>query len=366
MPATEPGSPGSFAVGVRTATVHDAGRPDRTLVCEIWYPVAPGAVPQDAALASYDFLPTVRPPARIAVGGDQPVAPGEFPLVVYSHGSGGTRFIASYFTEVLASHGFVVVAADHSGDTAVDAFLGAAVDEHENLRLRPRDVSVVLDAVLAAESDLAWLEGHVDPTRIGVAGHSFGGTTGLALAGGTASSPADARVRAIVGMAAYTRLLDDGTLRAADVPLLLVSGTSDGSTPIALDTERPWDLVPGRPLLRVDLARAGHQSFTDVCAYRDLLDTVPDLPQALRDAVQAYAADGCGPGLLDIDTALRLTNRYAVAFLLRWVAGDASAERWLAEPEDPADASVVEVRRHEPPTARRRPGLPEVRPARRR
>jgi predicted dienelactone hydrolase len=313
-------------------------------VCEIWYPVTPGAVPQGTALASYDFLPTVRPPARIALGGDQPVAPGEFPLVVYSHGSGGTRFIASYFTEVLASHGFVVVAADHSGDTAFDAFLGSAVDEHENLRLRPRDVSAVLDAVIAAEGELAWLEGRVDPTRIGVAGHSFGGATGLALAGGTESAPADTRVQAVVGMAAYTRLLGDDTLRAVDLPLLLVSGTSDASTPIAHDTERPWGLVPGRPFLRVDLARAGHQSFTDVCVYRDLLDTVPDLPQELHDAVQAYAADGCGPGLLDIGVALRLTNRYAVAFLLRWVAGDASAERWLGSPEDPADASVVEIR----------------------
>lgn len=345
MPASEPESPGPFAVAVRTTTVDDPQRPDRALVCEIWYPVAPADVPAGTPLASYDFLPTVRPPARIAVGGDHPVAAGGFPLVVYSHGSGGMRFIASYFTEVLASHGFVVVAADHSGDTAVDAFLGTAVDEAENLRLRPRDVSVVLDAVLAAGGDLAWLEGHVDPTRIGVAGHSFGGTTGLALAGGTGASPPDARVRAVVGMAAYTRLLGDDTFGAVDVPLLLLSGTSDATTPIALDTERPWGLVPGRPLLRVDLARAGHQSFTDVCAYRDLLDTVPDLPQALRDAVQAYAADGCGPGLLDIGTALRLTNRYAIAFLLRWLAGDASADRWLGAPDDPDDASVVSLNR---------------------
>ena len=343
MPATGPGSPGSFAVGVRTTTVHDVQRPDRALVCEIWYPVDPADVPADAPLASYDFLPTVRPPARLAVGGDLPTAPGAFPLVVYSHGRGGTRFIASYFTEVLASHGFVVVAADHSGDTAFDAFLGTAVEEHENLELRPRDVSVVLDAVLAADDDRGWLGGHIDPARIGIAGHSFGGTTALALAGGTPSTPADPRVRAVVGMAAYTRPLGDETLSAVDVPTLLMSGTSDTTTPITLDTERPWTLVAGRPLLRVDLARAGHQSFTDVCAYRDLLDTVPDLPQELRDAVHEYAADACGPGLLDIGTALRLTNRYTIAFLLRWLAGDVSVDRWLGSPEGPDDASVVSL-----------------------
>ena len=343
MPASEPESPGPFVVGVRTTTVDDPQRPGRSLVTDVWYPVDPADVPADAPLASYDFLPTVRPPARVAVGGDLPAAPGAFPLVVYSHGRGGTRFIASYFTEVLASHGFVVVAADHSGDTAFDAFLGTAVEEHENLELRPRDVSVVLDAVLAADDDRGWLGGHIDPARIGIAGHSFGGTTALALAGGTPSTPADPRVRAVVGMAAYTRPLGDETLSAVDVPTLLVSGTSDTTTPITLDTERPWTLVAGRPLLRVDLARAGHQSFTDVCAYRDLLDTVPDLPQALRDAVHEYAADGCGPGLLDIGTALRLTNRYAIAFLLRWLAGDTSVDRWLGSPEGPDDASVVSL-----------------------
>jgi len=343
MLASDPGSPGSFAVGVRTTTVDDPQRPGRSLATEVWYPVAPGDVPGDAPIASYDFLPTVRPPARIAVGGELPAAPGAFPLVVYSHGRGGTRFIASCFTEVLASHGVVVAAADHSGDTAFDVFLGTAVDERENLELRPRDVSAVLDAVLAGDGDHGWLDGHVDAARIGIAGHSFGGATGLALAGGTPSSLADVRVRAVVGMAAYTRPLSDETLSAVDVPTMLVSGTSDASTPIALDTERPWALVPGRPLLRVDLARAGHQSFTDVCAYRDLLDTVPDLPQALRDAVRDYAADGCGPGLLDIGTALRLTNRYAVAFLLRWVAGDTAAERWLTPPDDPADARLVSL-----------------------
>ena len=348
VPTEDPGARGAFAVGVRTITVDDPTRPGRRLVTEVWYPVSSEDVPIHPQLATYEVLPTIRPPTQFAFGGELPVAPGPSPLVVYSHGRGGMRFIASFCTEVLASHGFVVVACDHPGDTTIDAFLGSAVDEDEDLMLRPPDVSAVLDAVLAGDGDWSWLAGHVDPARVGVVGHSFGATTALALAGGIASWPIDPRVRAIVGMAAYTRPLGDETLRRVDIPTLLISGTADLSTPIALDTERPWHLVPGRPLVRVDLEGAAHQSFTDVCAYRDLLDTVADLPDALRDAVHAYAADGCGPGLLDIGTALRLTNRYTVAFLDRWLSDDRSANRflgdwWLGPPEDPADAQVVSV-----------------------
>lgn len=338
---SRPEEPGPFAVGTRSVTIDGPTAGGRRLTLQVWYPVAPAAASADAILATYDFLPSVRPPARLAFAGDLAPAPGAFPVVVYSHGRGGLRFIASFFTEMLASHGFIVVAADHAGDTAVDAFLGSAVSEAENLERRPGDASAVIDAVLATETELAWLAGHVDAARIGIAGHSFGATTALALAGGTEHSQADLRVRAVVGMAAYTRPLTDQTLQAVGVPTLLISGTADASTPIALDTERPWSLVPGRPLYRVDLEGAGHQSFTDVCAYRDLLGTVPDLPDALRDAVQAYAADGCGPGLLDIGTALRWTNRYAIAFLLRWVAGDIDAARWLIPTGNQATERVV-------------------------
>lgn len=51
-------------------------------------------------------------------------APGPFPLVVYSHGNGGLRYVSAFLTEHLASHGFIVVAPDHVGNTAIDSFAG--------------------------------------------------------------------------------------------------------------------------------------------------------------------------------------------------------------------------------------------------
>ena len=61
-----------------------------------------------------------------------PVAPGgPFPLIVYSHGSSGQRFISAYLTEALAARGYVVVAVDHTGDTAVDQFTDTTLPRRE-------------------------------------------------------------------------------------------------------------------------------------------------------------------------------------------------------------------------------------------
>lgn len=51
-----------------------------------------------------------------------------FPLIVYSHGNNGSRYIDSVYTGALASQGYIVVAPDHPGNTALDLLAGAAGD----------------------------------------------------------------------------------------------------------------------------------------------------------------------------------------------------------------------------------------------
>ena len=63
---------------------------------------------------------------------------GPFPLVVYSHGSGGQRYVSAFLTEALAARGFVVAAADHTGNTALDVFTKTQLPPREILRIRPR------------------------------------------------------------------------------------------------------------------------------------------------------------------------------------------------------------------------------------
>ena len=140
-------------------------------------------------------------------------------------------------------------------------------------------------------------------------------------------------------MAGWTENLSDEELAAVEVPTLMVSGTKDETTPIAANTDRPWELIPGRPLWRVDLDGAGHQSFTDVCTYQQLLPGV-GAPQALLDIVDDYALEGCGPGLAPIERTQALSNRNMVAFLLAYVAGATDYEAFLAQ-EVPGEAVQV-------------------------
>ena len=323
LPEPRPDEPGEYAVGRQTVTLVDGARGDRELTVDIWYPADPDAA-ADAEPSIYSFIPGIEYASDVAVADPAPAADGPFPLVLYSHGSGGLRYVSSFFTEILASHGFVVVAPDHAGNTAIDSFAGTDTDRDQTALNRPADTAFVISAMLGEDGvdTPEGFEGLADAERIGMVGHSFGGFTSLVSTTGYESVPADERVDAVVGWAPYSSIIPDEDLEAIEVPTLLMVGTKDETTPPDPETERPWDLVPGRPLYRVDIADGGHQSFTDICEYQTLLAELPDVAPAIIDAVDEYAAEGCTDELIDIDEAHRIANLYTVSFLLVEVAGD--------------------------------------------
>src|SRR5437764_8133728 len=104
-------------------------------------------------------------------------------LIVLSHGTGGSELNHSSLAEALARSGYVVAALRHPGDNWQDRSLrekppGAYFVE------RPRQVSRVIDALL---SDTDWKDRIATDgqgPRIGAVGHSAGGYTVIALAGG--------------------------------------------------------------------------------------------------------------------------------------------------------------------------------------
>ena len=144
---------GPYPVGVCSLQLDDHARPDaespigvRSLLTEIWYPseeetrraapnlfsefllrgVVPGSVASaEKELSSYGRELTVAQldeewhnvavrDARVR-GSDAP--PSGWPLVVFSHGNSATRFGYTYLCEMLASHGFIVASADHTGNS---------------------------------------------------------------------------------------------------------------------------------------------------------------------------------------------------------------------------------------------------------
>src|SRR5262245_6711723 len=322
-PGAPPGGPGRYAVGLSTVRMTDPARADRTLTVDIWYP-ADGR--SEAPTASIDLIFT-----RLALPGvlaSPAAARGSFPLVVFSHGNGGVRFQSWFLLRALASHGFVVAAPDHAGNTALDAIAGTSDPIGVAAANRPRDASFVIDQMLGRDGDPDDpLHGRIDERNIAVAGHSFGGFTALATAAGFVDYRPDPRVDAIVPIAPATGFGDE-QLASVDVPTLLMGGTSDTVVPIEPGIVRAWDLIPARPEYRVDLEAAGHNSFTNVCDIRDAY-VAAGVGQPILGFVEEQAEDGCAADLLPIDDAQRVTTLYVVSFLTAELQGNSRYSRYL-------------------------------------
>jgi predicted dienelactone hydrolase len=106
---------------------------------------------------------------------DAAPAPGRFPLIVLSHGSGGSMFSHHNLASFLAGHGYVVAAIEHPADNHRDSSRAGSVQVHKQ---RPKQVSDLLD-----ELTQDGIAGLVDATNVGFIGFSAGTVTGLTLAG---------------------------------------------------------------------------------------------------------------------------------------------------------------------------------------
>jgi dienelactone hydrolase len=182
----DPFARGPAPVGVKTISLRDAeGRP---LVTEIWYPAAARHCGEDTADATRDeFTIAPRMPrARQNAVRDAVPAPGARPLVLYCHGGYGHRRESSNLCTHLASHGYVVAAADYPGDHIADtmpASLGgnekiATTPVDESCRNRGRQTVATLDGLLAVAPTLGLA---IDGVRIGSTGISMGGFTSLGV-----------------------------------------------------------------------------------------------------------------------------------------------------------------------------------------
>src|SRR2546428_6418647 len=106
---------GRFPVGVRTIQTLDPAR-NRLFPCEIWYPAAAQHAGRDMASGTQDVFtvpPHDTPRSQMAVR-DAGARPGTYPLIIFSHPSGGHRRAATFLCTHLSSHGDVVAALDHS------------------------------------------------------------------------------------------------------------------------------------------------------------------------------------------------------------------------------------------------------------
>ena len=206
---------------------------------------------------------------------------GPFPVIVFSHGLGGSREGYEYLGSHWASHGYVSVHPQHLGsDDAVwrgngqpgRSMVGAAADPR-NARDRALDVRFVLDRLEALNREASPLKGRLDLGAIGMAGHSFGAWTTLAVAGELFGplgrlSFADPLVHAGIAMSAPVprRGADlDQVFGQIKIPILHMTGTLDDS-PIgdtkAEERRVPFDHIRGADQYLVTFQGGDHMIFS--------------------------------------------------------------------------------------------------------
>jgi predicted dienelactone hydrolase len=313
-PAPEGSEPGPYPVGRQTEQVTDASRDDRTLTVEVWYP----AETEDPA-TPHELIPGLGFEADLSTVDAAPSTDGPFPLVVFSHGSGGLRQQSASILETIVSHGFVVVAADHIGNTAIDRLLGSQTPPDVTARNRVLDVRLLVDEIEAGR--LA--DGLADADRLAVMGHSAGGFTALATAAGYDDIEPDARVDAIVPLAPASSRLSDEALGSIEIPMLIVTGSADETTPVEDNSTRPLELASG-PATLVEIDGGSHEVVTNIC---DIVEAVsaPDapVPEGTVEAAEALAGSTCQPDApVTVQEAFDATEHHVVAFLRFHLADD--------------------------------------------
>lgn len=268
------------------------------------------------------FLPT-------AIADAQPC-----PVVLFSHGLGGSRAGSGYLGDHWSRRGYVAVFLQHPGsDTEVwrDApparRLAALRDAAslENFRNRVEDVAAVLDALATWNHDDGHpLTGRLDLDRVGMSGHSFGAQTTQAVSG--QSFP-------LVG-----RRFTDPRIKAA---VVMSPGTPQGRRDPGeafAEVTIPWLLMTGTK----DTAAIGGQSVESRLAVYPALPEGQAYEIVLHDAEHSAFTDRALPG----DREPRNPNHHRVvlalstAFWDAFLRGDAEARAWL---DGPGPQTVLEV-----------------------
>jgi len=302
------------------------------LTTDIWYPADPASVEQPQWVGNPD---TPFASAGKAARDAKPIAtPEKFPLILLSHGIGGSSSMMAWLGSALASHGFIAAAVNHPGNNALEDYtIPGAVFWGQ----RAHDMSVLLDLLLADPT----FGPRIDSKRVGAAGFSLGGLTVLELGGGIAvfsryqdfckspkadgmctdtieypgllanvtalakTDPAiqaafaenskshrEPRIRAIFAMApALGPAFDPGSLAKISIPTQIVAGAIDNVVPVDSSAKFFAAHIPGAQLTIYQAV--GHYTFLATCA--ELGDrTQPriciDQAGILRDEIHAQTA----------------------------------------------------------------------------
>lgn len=235
---TAPVAPPASDVSTRDADWVDAAR-QRVVPVRVYLPVAAAREATPDAVVTDAFGPGRVSPADTTAS-LAPTPRTKWPLVIFSHGLGGSRFGYSHIGQHFARSGFVALHLQHAGsDRAVWqggplTLLGNVRDaaSEANAVARVQDVSFALTTLLADRE----LGGLIDTQAIAVAGHSYGANTAMLIVGasierdGKRVSYTDARIKAAILLSAppfHGEGNQAAVLRDVRLPTLHITGSDD-------------------------------------------------------------------------------------------------------------------------------------------
>jgi acetyl esterase/lipase len=284
----------------------------------------PLSVPEQAAAAPVDLvaedLQRKRDvPLRVYLPDSEQPAP----VVLFSHGLGGSRENNPYLGRHWSARGYVAVFLQHPGSDErvwkdvppgkrMAALKGAA--SLESFLERVKDVPVVLDQLEAWNIEQTHpLAGRLDLTRVGMSGHSFGAITTQSLGGQSTGRRGplftDERIDAALALSPSPPPFGSAAraFGSVKIPWMLMTGTRDGSP---LDDRDPSTRLEVYPALPADIAR---------------------YELVLWDAEHSAFGERALPG----ETAPRNPNHHrtilalSTAFWDAHLRGDSNAKAWL-------------------------------------
>jgi predicted dienelactone hydrolase len=340
-----PAGAADFKVGVGSRQIAPPepyewrGAATHALDTVIWYPADPrGNEPSPPSSAPGQPAPFETGDATTDAALAR--APARFPVILLSHGTGGTAQSLAWLAVGLATQGYVVAGVNHPGNTALEP---KTVQGFTLWWQRARDLSVMLDALLAD----AQFAGRLDPARVGAAGFSRGGYTVIALAGGIAAptvfgipcrdcrppaempdlversealqrtdpayaaalrgagvSVREPRVRAVFTIApGLAQVMTSESLAAITLPVAIVAGSADTIVPPEFNARIYAAKIPGAALT-IFPGAVGHYTFLAPCTAtgRDALprlciDAAGIERGAIHASTIARAADFFGANL---------------------------------------------------------------------
>lgn len=245
------------------------------------------------------------------------------PVVLFSHGLGGSREGGAYLGKHWGARGYVVVAMQHAGSDS-EVWRNAPLGERrnalskaaggENFLLRAKDVAAVLDQLTKWNGAAGHvLAGRLDLEHVGMSGHSFGAVTTQAVSGqsfplGGGAALTDARIDAAVLFSPSPPRAGSAEKAFGSVrlPWLLMTGTKDDSPIGGITAASRLEVFPALP------AGAKYELVLDGAEHSAFGDRGP-------------LADRGRPN----DNHHRVILALGTAFWDAYLRGDAAAKTWL-------------------------------------